>query len=125
MLARDPDGAAVIVPTAFAPEYNHEVYLETLKKIAAMDLDLLGFGHFGAIDDPAPALQAAAQKAEWLHGLVLELINETKTRDQVLDLLEADFGPALISVYDNPQRMRVAFKSLISGARQSLERKLN
>jgi len=122
MLGRGKGAELVIAPTAFAPEYRQETYLNTVREIAAMGVGLAGFGHFGTIEDPAPALMAAVDLAEWLHALVEEMVAGKRERDEILALMEDRMAEAMISLYKDRERVRLSFKSMIAGIKNDLLR---
>jgi glyoxylase-like metal-dependent hydrolase (beta-lactamase superfamily II) len=122
LLAQDESRKPVIAPTAFAPEYRGELYMDTVRKIADMGVRRVGFGHFGMLEEPDRPLEQAVVKAQWLHSIVSEMEAGAKDRESVLDSLEQEFGPALISLYPSRERMRLAFKSMITGVLNDMSR---
>ncbi|HUT54674.1 MAG TPA: MBL fold metallo-hydrolase [bacterium] len=124
LLARDPAGRPVIAPTAFAPEYRHDDYINTMRRIAAMGIARIGCGHFGTlqIEEIVPALEQAVAAAEKLRAMAVEIKAGRRGRDSVLSALESELGPALISLYPSRERMLLSLKTMIAGSLHDLER---
>lgn len=122
LLARTDDGSPVIAPSAFAPEYTHGPYLDTLRSIREMEVPYLGFGHFGILEDPSEPLEQAIKNAETTREIVMDVHAGKRTKDSALESLEAEFGDALLSLYPEPERMLLVLSSMITGHLQDLSK---
>lgn len=123
LLARSDDGSSTIAPTAFAPEYKHKTYIKTLRMIADFPARLIGFAHFGVVENPADALAHALETTEMTRTMVIEMLEDKRTRDGVLDELEAKFGNHFASLYPDRGRRMLMLKSLIAGHVNELKKK--
>jgi len=122
LLGRNLEGEPVIVPTAFAPEYRHQEYLNTLRRVRDMKAGRIGFAHFGVLEDPAPALEAAIETAELIRELSQKAREGKSKRDSAIKEMENLFGEAMLSLYGSRQRATLVFKSLIAGNINDLKR---
>jgi glyoxylase-like metal-dependent hydrolase (beta-lactamase superfamily II) len=122
LMARDAAGAPAILPTAFAPEYRHEQYLDTVRNLAGMDVKTMGFAHFGALENPRPALLKAIEDAGRMRKLAASIHQGAKSRDEVLDQLMEEYGPPFLSLYPSPERVQLTLKSLLAGMINDLGR---
>lgn len=116
-------GKPVIAPTAFAPEFRHDVYADTVRMIAGMGASRLGFAHYGILADPGPVLMEAAERTGWLKDLSSRARAGEVSRESALAKLDAAFGEALAPLYPDAARLALVFKSLLSGSLHDLERK--
>lgn len=115
LLARDKDGRALIVPTSFAPEYIHDVYIESIERIAAMGISRIGFAHFGLVADPVPALERAVETTRTIRRKATEIVNGKRSKEDVIDELEKKFGETLLSLFHDPDRVTFYLEALVEG----------
>ncbi len=123
LMGRFKDGAPGLIPTSFAPEYDHEPYLETIGRLRKLSPRLLGFAHYGWTDEPAKVLDMAARSAERMREVARDVEEGKLERDEALDLLEREMGEPAVSLYGDRERSLLTFKTLLKGNRVDLRRK--
>jgi len=112
----------LIVPTAFAPEYRQQTYLDTIRAIAATGVKRLGFAHFGVLSNPRPALLASIETTEWMQRLVREWVDGRRAYDEILMRMVERLSEPLMALYQDHERVVVTLKSLVAGMAHDLTR---
>ncbi len=122
LLCRKKDGTFVAVPTMFNPEYTHDVYINTVKKIIDMNVGKVGFAHFGVPDDPASVLAKSLELAEEIRTVVKEHFEEKTSEEECIKKLENMVGEVMLSLYHTPKRVRFDLKCFIDANITDLKR---
>ncbi len=118
---RTADPLPAIAPTAFAPEYRHERYVDNIRAIADSGVTRVSLAHFGILADPRRSLPAAIDTAEWAYGLARG-VAAGGDREAAVALLGERLNDVLLPLYQSPARVRVMIDSMLSGMIHDLER---
>ena len=119
---RTADPRPVIAPTAFAPEYRHRAYIDNVRAISGSGVKKVGIAHFGVLANPRQALLESIATADWIYGLVHDVVNGRRGHDEVMALMDERLQESLLPLYQSRERMLITIKSMVSGMLHDLQR---
>jgi glyoxylase-like metal-dependent hydrolase (beta-lactamase superfamily II) len=122
LLCREKDGTCVAVPTMFNPEYTHDVYINTVRKIIDLNVGKVGFAHFGLPDDPSAVLSKSIELAEEIRSIVKDHFDERISEEECMKILEDLVGEVMLSLYHTQKRVRFDLKCFIDANMTDLKR---
>ena len=115
IMGQDKTGTPIIIPTSFPPEYSHDVYIDTIQRIAAMGVSQIGFAHFGVLEDPVPALERAVETAGFFRRMTADMLAGKRSKEDLINELESKFGEAMFSLSYDHGTLRTLLNALVQG----------
>ena len=112
----------IIAPAAFAPEYRHKSYIDTVRVISELGAVHVALAHFGLLTHPRPALLESIEIAENIHGRVRQVIEGRGDRDRVIAFMAERLAGSLLPIFKSNQKVLITIESLFAGMAHDLKR---